>query len=165
MEKNNKLNLQDYVDLTKDKKDHRDDIIELVDLSSDEIQLWNEEIIADIKQKYYTFMEYQDTIAEFAVYPEKDTGDVAALSYCGLGLGGETGEVLEHLKKIQRDNDGLVSTERREALSKELGDVLWYLCRLASELGLDMNIVAQQNIQKLRDRLDRGVIQGSGDNR
>jgi len=111
------------------------------------------------------FDMYQKTITDFAVYPEKNTGGVAALSYCGLGLGGETGEVLEHLKKIQRDNDGEVSSERREALSKELGDVLWYLCRLASELGLEMNTVALENIEKLQSRLERNVIQGDGDNR
>jgi NTP pyrophosphatase (non-canonical NTP hydrolase) len=80
-------------------------------------------------------------------------------------LGGETGEVLEHLKKIQRDNDGVVTPERREALSKELGDCLWYLARVASELGLELNTVAMENIEKLQDRKDRGVIQGSGDNR
>ena len=80
------------------------------------------------------FDMYQKAITDFAVYPEKNTGGVAALSYCGLGLGGETGEVLEHLKKIQRDNNGEVSPERREALSKELGDVLWYLAKLLLNL-------------------------------
>jgi NTP pyrophosphatase (non-canonical NTP hydrolase) len=142
-----------------------EELIELVDLTDEEIAAWNQEIIEDLDRRFYTFSEYQNAITDFAVYPEKNTGRPAALSYCGLGLGGETGEVLEHLKKIQRDNAGEVSPERREALSKEMGDVLWYLCRLASELSLDMSVVASDNVQKLQDRLDRNVIHGDGDNR
>lgn len=112
-----------------------------------------------------TFSEYQQATLASAVYPEAGTGRVEALSYCGLGLGGETGEVLEHLKKIQRDNSGLVTPERRELLSKELGDVLWYLARVAHELGLEFDTVAVDNLEKLRDRKSRGVIQGEGSTR
>lgn len=138
---------------------------DLLPLTEEEIIEWDRELIEEIRASHYSFKDYQETITDFAVYPEKNTGGVAALSYCGLGLGGETGEVLEHLKKIQRDHAGVVSLERREALSKELGDVLWYLGRLASELGLELDTVARKNIEKLQDRKNRGVIQGSGDNR
>lgn len=138
---------------------------DLLPLTEEEIIEWDRELIEEIRASHYSFKDYQETITDFAVYPEKNTGGVAALSYCGLGLGGETGEVLEHLKKVQRDHAGVVSLERREALSKELGDVLWYLGRLASELGLELDTVARKNIEKLQDRKNRGVIQGSGDNR
>jgi NTP pyrophosphatase (non-canonical NTP hydrolase) len=138
---------------------------DLLPLTEEEIIEWDRELIEEIRASHYSFKDYQETITDFAVYPEKNTGGVAALSYCGLGLGGETGEVLEHLKKVQRDHAGVVSPERREALSKELGDVLWYLGRLASELGLELDTVARKNIEKLQDRKNRGVIQGSGDNR
>jgi len=111
------------------------------------------------------FNKYQETIDQFAVYPEAGSGRVEALSYCGLGLGGETGEVLEHLKRIARDNDGVITGERREAVFKELGDCCWYLSRLCSEFGFDFSNVAEANIAKLMDRLERNVIHGDGDNR
>ncbi len=132
-------------------------------LSNKDMEDWNDER----HDRYQlSLTEYQELTFHSAVYPGAGEVDsVAALSYCGLGLGGETGEVLDHLKKIQRDSDGEVSSERREAISGELGDVLWYLARTAAELGLDLNTVAKDNLDKLFDRKARGVIQGSGDKR
>jgi NTP pyrophosphatase (non-canonical NTP hydrolase) len=51
------------------------------------------------------------------------------------------------------------------ALELELGDVLWYVAQLASELGLDLDRVAQANLDKLASRAARNVIAGSGDDR
>src|SRR3954451_682570 len=87
------------------------------------------------------------------------------LAYPALGLAGEAGEVAEHAKKALRDDGGEVSDERRAAMSKELGDVLWYVAQLATELGLELDEVAQQNIDKLRSRQRRGALSGSGDER
>ena len=50
-------------------------------------------------------------------------------------------------------------------MAKELGDVLWYVAQLASELDLDLNQVAEANLQKLLSRQRRGVLSGSGDDR
>jgi NTP pyrophosphatase (non-canonical NTP hydrolase) len=50
-------------------------------------------------------------------------------------------------------------------MKAEIGDVLWYVARLADELGIDLEEIATYNMNKLLDRLNRGVIQGSGDNR
>ena len=71
----------------------------------------------------------------------------------------------EHAKKAIRDDAGTVSEERREAMAKELGDVLWYVAQLASELELDLNEIAETNLEKLRSRQRRGVLSGSGDDR
>ena len=104
--------------------------------------------------------EYQRLSRRTAEYPRE-----AWLAYPALGLAGEAGEVAEHAKKAIRDDDGAVSVERRSAMAKELGDVLWYVAQLASELELDLDQIAQTNLDKLLSRQRRGVLSGSGDDR
>lgn len=105
-----------------------------------------------------TFDEYQLAIADFAVYPEKGTGSKMELAYLALGLGGEAGEASEKIKKYLRDG-----TLDPKLVVKELGDVLWYLTRLANALKYDLEDVAYENVVKLTDRKARNVLQGSGD--
>ena len=107
------------------------------------------------------FSDYQKKSRETVVYPDKDNNFI----YPTLGLVGEAGEIAEKVKKIIRDSGGVVSDEKREELKKELGDVLWYLAQLATEFKLDLGDIADTNIEKLRSRKERGVLQGSGDNR
>jgi NTP pyrophosphatase (non-canonical NTP hydrolase) len=78
-----------------------------------------------------------------------------------LGLAGEAGEVVEKFKKHLRDGADIAT----EDISKELGDVLWYISALASDLNLDLEQIARQNILKLQDRKNRNVVSGAGDNR
>lgn len=104
--------------------------------------------------------EYQRLSRRTAEYPRE-----AWLAYPALGLSGEAGEVAEHAKKAIRDDGGEVSPERRDAMAKELGDVLWYVSQIASELGLDLDEIAQTNLDKLLSRQRRGVLSGSGDDR
>jgi NTP pyrophosphatase (non-canonical NTP hydrolase) len=104
--------------------------------------------------------EYQRQSRRTAEYPRE-----AWLAYPALGLAGEAGEVAEHAKKAIRDDAGKISDERRAAMAKELGDVLWYVAQLASELDLDLDQIAQGNLDKLFSRQARGVISGSGDER
>ncbi len=106
------------------------------------------------------FSEYQRFSRRTAEYPRE-----AWLSYPALGLAGEAGEVAEHAKKAIRDDAGTVTDERRAAMAKELGDVLWYVAQLASELGLDLDQIARDNLEKLFSRQRRGVLSGSGDER
>lgn len=105
--------------------------------------------------------EYQDLAMSTAIYPNKGSN----LYYPALGLAGETGEVCEKIKKIMRDDGGVVSEEKRELLKKELGDIAWYLAALSTELGLSLEDVFQHNINKLFSRKERGQLHGSGDNR
>lgn len=119
--------------------------------------------------------EYQELTGETAVYPGR--GTPLGLIYCTLGLGDESGEALGKIKKGLRDDlmmeptmDGTfkvnpISEERRQAFKKELGDVMWYIARAAAEAGFTLEEVAKANVSKLLDRKDRGVLQGSGDNR
>jgi len=104
--------------------------------------------------------EYQRRSRLTAGYPRE-----AWLAYPALGLAGEAGEVAEHAKKIIRDDEGRVSDERLEAISKELGDVLWYVAQLATELQLDLDEIAAGNLEKLLSRQRRGVLHGAGDDR
>ncbi len=82
-----------------------------------------------------------------------------------MGLDGETGEVVENIKKILRDKNKLIDKETRSELSKELGDVLWYLSQLASELNISLDEIAIKNIGKLQSRKKRGVLHGKGNDR
>lgn len=107
------------------------------------------------------FKEYQKKSRKTALYP--NLGD--NIIYPTLGLSGESGEVAEKVKKLIRDKDGVIDDEFKDEIEKELGDVLWYISQLSTELGLEMDDVAEKNIEKLYSRLDRGVIGGSGDNR
>jgi NTP pyrophosphatase (non-canonical NTP hydrolase) len=104
--------------------------------------------------------DYQQLSRRTAEYPRQ-----AWLTYPALGLAGEAGEVAEHAKKAIRDDGGLVTDGRRQAMAKELGDVLWYVSQIASELGLELEEIAQANLEKLLSRQRRGVLSGSGDDR
>jgi NTP pyrophosphatase (non-canonical NTP hydrolase) len=104
--------------------------------------------------------EYQRLSRSTARYPRQE-----ALTYPALGLAGEAGEFADHAKKVIRDDGGEVTPQRREAMAKELGDVLWYVAQLASELGLELEQVAHDNLDKLLSRQRRGVLSGSGDDR
>lgn len=85
--------------------------------------------------------------------------------YPVLGMLGEAGEVAEKVKKILRDGNFEIGEEERLLLLKELGDVQWYIADTAQELNSSSAEVAQINIDKLKDRRERKVLQGSGDNR
>ncbi len=85
--------------------------------------------------------------------------------YPTLGLTNEAGEFAGKIKKIFRDKQGVISEEDRQELKKELGDVLWYLAQIATELNLSLEEIASHNLQKLFDRQARNQIQGEGDNR
>jgi len=105
--------------------------------------------------------EYQELSRRTATYP--GAGD--NIVYPTLGLAGEAGEVAEKVKKLLRDDGGVMSEDRREALAGELGDVLWYVAQVATEAGLDLEEIAQGNLDKLLSRQRRGVLSGSGDSR
>jgi len=108
-----------------------------------------------------TFGEYQKLSRKTAQYPK--IGE--SLVYPVLGLAGEAGEVAEKIKKLFRNKNGDLSQEYKLEIAKELGDVLWYLSQISTELNLSLEEVAQLNLEKLLDREKRGVIKSEGDNR
>ncbi len=107
------------------------------------------------------FSDYQTKSRETAKYPAIGHGVI----YPTLGLTNEAGEVAGKIKKVFRDKDGVIGEAEREALKSELGDVLWYLSQVATELDLSLDAIAEHNLHKLLDRQARGKIKGDGDNR
>jgi NTP pyrophosphatase (non-canonical NTP hydrolase) len=111
------------------------------------------------------FDEYQKQSRITAKYNEADD----TFTYPLLGLVGEAGEVADKVKKHMRDDGKYhpseLNEEQKRELAKELGDVLWYLAQLSTELGYSLSEVAKMNIEKTHSRMDRGKLSGSGDNR
>lgn len=85
--------------------------------------------------------------------------------YYILGIGGEAGELLEKVKKLFRDKNGVIDDEFLELITKELGDIQWYSARLADYFNIKLSTVAESNLKKLQSRMDRDLIHGDGDNR
>ena len=103
-----------------------------------------------------TLDTYQEQAAETAVYPYGK-----ADQYLVAGLAGEVGELASLFAKHWR-GDGDLNPDHAKA---ELGDILWFVAMLAEELGCDLSIIAQGNLDKLADRAERGKLKGNGDNR
>lgn len=110
-----------------------------------------------------TFDAYQKQALTTAFYPGQ--GTLAGLNYTVLGLSGEAGEIPNKLKKVFRDDNGVLTEEKKEAILAEVGDVLWYAALLAEEAGVKLSDIAQDNNDKLSGRKERGTLTGSGDNR
>lgn len=109
--------------------------------------------------------DYLIATHETAIYPGCGSEGIWGISYVTLGLNGEAGEVAEQIKKAIRDDSGVITDDRRHALKKELGDVLWYWVMCCYELGIDPNEVAERNLEKLGIRKDLGLLGGSGSDR
>jgi NTP pyrophosphatase (non-canonical NTP hydrolase) len=119
----------------------------------------NKPQIANIKTM--DFNSYQEKARETAIYPNMGN----EFTYPALGLVGEAGEIANKLKKVIRDNGGVLTDAVRQAVRDEIGDCLWYIAQLATEMGADLGDIAQGNIDKLQSRKERGTLTGSGDNR
>jgi len=107
------------------------------------------------------FNDYQTKSRKTAGYPAIGHPVI----YPTLGLVNEAGEVAGKIKKVFRDKGGEISEETRSALKAELGDVLWYVAQICTELDMSLDEVALHNIEKLYSRLERGTIRGDGDDR
>ena len=107
------------------------------------------------------FKTYQKKARETAQYPDLGSNNI----YPTLGLVGEAGEVAEKVKKVLRDKQGIFDQDSKNAIKKELGDVLWYVSNLCTELDFTLDEVAAQNLEKLRLWAAKGMISGSGDDR
>jgi len=117
-----------------------------------------------------TFDDYQEKAKEFADYPIIGHPMV----YPFFGLPGEVGEVFEKTKKLFRDTnrhkkvideDIIIDQKFLDGITKEIGDVLWYMSQIATELNLSFDNIASANISKLSKRKAEDKIHGEGDDR
>lgn len=133
--------------------DHYGDPVDLIK----ELEDWEAEQLADMEEidQYIFFDIYQDFTDSTAIYPPEK-----GLEYTALGLASEAGEFAGKVKKAIRDK-----TYDTEAMIAELGDVLWYVARAAAELDVHLSDVAKDNVEKLKSRMERGKLKGSGDKR
>lgn len=100
------------------------------------------------------FSEYQ---TEAARTDQRPGDDEAALTFPVVGLASEVGSLVTHFKKRIRDGDA--HELFADAVGEELGDVLWYVANLAGKVGLDLDDVAQRNLQKVASRWPREGLQ------
>lgn len=97
------------------------------------------------------WLGYQRASRETAIYPNHGRNPI----YPTLGLAGEAGEVANAIKKVWREHEGEVTPDERRAIADELGDVLWYLVQLATELHISLEDVALRNLAKTRERYSK----------
>ena len=127
------------------------------------------EFMTENEERAMILAKYQEVIKKTAIYPK-----AIGIGYCALGLSGEAGEIANKVKKLYRDDNLALLSERqknaliaskKDDLKAELGDVLWYVTALAQEFDLNLDEIMEYNMKKLLDRRERNVLGGSGDNR
>ena len=94
------------------------------------------------------------------------------LVYAVTGLTGESGEIANKLKKVLRKDSAYwepmvceIKKNAIDSITQELADVLWYVDATAYHLGITTGDLVEILCDKLEGRLERGVIQGDGDDR
>ena len=120
--------------------------------------------------------EYAEMVHGAAIYREgvdalvdsaskEDLAKMLKIFYATTGLAGEAGEVANKVKKILRDNGGIVDPEIRQRVLGELGGVAWYLTAVAEEFDLRIEDVLNFNYDQITSRQERDVLKGDGDDR
>ena len=97
-----------------------------------------------------TIDEYAAWAASIAKIDEHPSNE--RLSYLGLGLAGESGEVAEHIKKLLRD-DWL----DKAGLVEELGDVIYYWACLCAATGQQPSELLKASAAKIRRRISEAA--------
>ena len=89
-----------------------------------------------------------------------DNWKTALPNFC-MGLAGESGELIDHLKKLVYHNH----FGDKEYIEKELGDIMWYIAAIATTLEIDLSKVLEINIDKLKQRYPNGFTSIDSKNR
>jgi len=86
---------------------------------------------------------------EYQSFQKKTQKKDFDLKYFALGLGGEVGEVQNEIKKLERDDNNILTEKRKENILLELGDVMWYLSGILNNLNTTIDEILELNIEKL----------------
>jgi len=105
-------------------------------------------------------IDYQKFCLSTAVYPNIGSN----WKYCLIGLTGELGEIANKLKKVTRDDHDIITNEKREEVTDEIGDLFWYLMMLCYELKINPELVLLHNKSKLATRQAKNTIHDKGRN-
>lgn len=108
---------------------------------------------------------YSVASKEFTLQPQWQQLTWLQIAYCTGKLNGEAGELAEYVFKAFRGDAGRINDETAMKIMKELGDIQWYLARIADLLGYTLDTVMRSNLEKLADRKERGIVHGYGDER
>ena len=119
---------------------------------------------------------YEKMVREAAIYRDgvdelvnganpEDIAKMLKVFYAATGLAGEAGEVANKVKKILRDNGGVIDEATRQKVLGELGGVAWYLTAISAEFDFSVADVLQYNFDQITDRQARDVLKGDGDDR
>jgi len=104
--------------------------------------------------------QYQESAARTLLNkPPREYSSVEIMIiWNAMGMSGEAGEVCDDIKKAIFHDTGLDIPR----IIKELGDVLWYVAAICTELNIPLEVVMERNISKLEERYPDGFIQGGG---
>jgi NTP pyrophosphatase (non-canonical NTP hydrolase) len=113
-----------------------------------------------LRENAFTFYQRSAAKTARAEYSFDDPryGRIAIAS---MGLAGETGELVDMLKKWIGHGHELSLTE----VEKELGDILWYISEIATTLDLRLDQIAAKNMDKLVARYPDGFSEERSRNR
>lgn len=113
-----------------------------------------------------TLKDYADKALRVKLYENTQlTPKFANIVHLVLGLSGETGELSEKIKKAIRDKGCCILSKDYQLIEKEMCDIIFYWVALCDELEMDPDRILAISLEKIQDRLDREVLQGSGDER
>jgi len=102
-----------------------------------------------IKMKLEEYRVKREEIFALQKYDKEDLELPIAMT----SLTGEVGELANEIKKLYRDDGGLLTQERKDKLILEGGDIIWYLMFLFEDiLHIPLEVLFGPNISKLRDK-------------
>lgn len=97
-------------------------------------------------------MNWKTYQQQSGVFRKNDLDSVDCLLLAALGIAGESGEVVDHIKKMVYHDHPI----DLDALTKEVGDLMWYVAYLLDTAGIAMDDVLAANIAKLKARYPDG---------
>ena len=99
--------------------------------------------------------EYQERARAIAKYPDIGLSiSRTPFVYPAMGLVGKAGEIMQMVRRLLNNKSGKLGPATKNQLVKELGDNLWYLSSFATEIGVSLGWIAEENLKKLEARYE-----------